>query len=273
MAATDALPIPKKNTAYRLTVPILDADGDLVTGASTPDTEISKDAGTFADATNEVTEIATSSGMYYIDLTSTEMNADTVAVIVKTATSGAKTTPVVMYPQESGDIKVDLQSIAGSTVSTSSAQLGVNVVNYGGSAAQAASGRPQVDVELWNGTAVPAEHTAGYPIVTVKDGTGTGEIDTTSGGVLVSTLASQAKADVNAEVVDALATDTYAEVSGVVAATSSLKDKINWLFALSRNKITQTSTTQTLRNDADSASLATAAVSDDGTTATRAEWA
>src|SRR5262245_55954467 len=33
---------------------------------------------------------------------------------------------------------------------------------------------------------VAAEHTAGYPVVTIKDGTGTGEIDTTSGGVLVA---------------------------------------------------------------------------------------
>lgn len=79
-------------------------------------------------------------------------------------------------------------------------------------------------------------------------------------------------AEVQSEVVDALTVDTYAEVSGVPAATSSLKDKINWLFALARNKINQTSSTQTLRNDADSGNIATASVSDDGTTATRAEW-
>jgi hypothetical protein len=35
--------------------------------------------------------------MYFLDLTSTEMNADTVAIIVKTSTSGAKTTPIVLY--------------------------------------------------------------------------------------------------------------------------------------------------------------------------------
>jgi hypothetical protein len=134
------------------------------------------------------------------------------------------------------------------------------------------AGVPEVDVTHWNGTAIPAVHTAGYPIVTVKDGTGTGEIDTTSGGVLVSTLATQAKADVNAEVLDVLATDTFAEVSGVIAATSSLKDKINWLFALTRNKLTQTATTTTLRNDADSGDRATSTTSDNGTTMTRGEW-
>lgn len=98
MAAGDATPFCVKNQAFRVTFPIFDADGDLVTGATGLDSEVSKDAGTFADCTNEATEIATSSGIYYLDLTATEMNADTVTVIVKTSSSGAKTTPIVLYP-------------------------------------------------------------------------------------------------------------------------------------------------------------------------------
>ncbi len=39
---------------------------------------------------------------------------------------------------------------------------------------------------------VATEHTAGYPVATIKDGTGTGEIDTTSGGVLVAAIAANA---------------------------------------------------------------------------------
>ena len=88
---------PKKGVAYTVVLPILDADGDLVTAAAGLDSEISKDLGTFADCTNEATEIATSSGMYYLTLTATEMNADIIAIIVKTSTSGAKTTPIVIY--------------------------------------------------------------------------------------------------------------------------------------------------------------------------------
>lgn len=88
----------------------------------------------------------------------------------------------------------------------------------------------------------------------------------------IGSLATTAKADVNAEVVDVLTTDTFAEPAAVPAATASLKDKIGWLFTLARNKLTQTSTTSTVRNDADSANVATAAVSDDGTTFTRSEW-
>jgi hypothetical protein len=74
------------------------------------------------------------------------------------------------------------------------------------------------------------------------------------------------------QVVDALNVDTYAEPSSVPAATASIVAKIGWLMALARNKLLQTSTTQTLRNTGDSGDIATAAVSDDGTTFTRAKW-
>jgi hypothetical protein len=117
MASTDARPIPVKNANYRITFPIFDADGDLVTAAGSLDSEVSKDGGTFTDCTNEATEIATSSGMYFLDITSTEMNADTVAVIIKS--TGGKTTPIVMYPQESGDIDVNVQSMDADVITNS----------------------------------------------------------------------------------------------------------------------------------------------------------
>lgn len=97
---SNALPYPIYGAPWTLVAPILDADGDLVTGASGLDSEVSKNGDTFADCTNEATEIATSSGMYYLTLTGTEMTADVVAVIVKTSSSGAKTTPVVYYPRK-----------------------------------------------------------------------------------------------------------------------------------------------------------------------------
>lgn len=116
MAASDATPVPIKNQAYRVTFPIFDADGDLVSGAAGLDSEYSGDAGTFADCTNEATEIATSSGMYYLDLEAAEMNYDTVAIIVKTTTTGAKTTPIVLYPVEDSDIPVHVKVIANGAI-------------------------------------------------------------------------------------------------------------------------------------------------------------
>ncbi len=115
MAASDATPFPIKNQAYRVTFPIFDNDGDLVTDAAGLDSEISKDGGTFADCTNEATQIAESSGMYYLDLTATEMNADTVAIIIKTTTTNAKTTPIVLYPAEPTDIPVNVKAISDDT--------------------------------------------------------------------------------------------------------------------------------------------------------------
>lgn len=117
MASTDARPVPLKNVAYRVTFPILDADGDLVTGATGLDSEVSIDGGAFADATSEATELATASGMYYLDLTAAEMNGDTIAVIVKTSTVGAKTTPIILYPEEAGDIRANLTQWSGTAPS------------------------------------------------------------------------------------------------------------------------------------------------------------
>lgn len=96
----NALPYPIYGAPWTVVVPIFDADGDLVVGAAGLDSEVSKNGDTFADCTNEATQIATDSGMYYLTLTGTEMTADVVAVIVKTSTSGAKTTPIVLYPKK-----------------------------------------------------------------------------------------------------------------------------------------------------------------------------
>lgn len=86
-----------KNATFELQFPIYDNDGDLVSAAAALDTEVSKDGGTFADATNEATEIATASGCYKITLTSTEMDADRVMTITKTTTTDAKTAVNMMY--------------------------------------------------------------------------------------------------------------------------------------------------------------------------------
>lgn len=115
MASTDARPVPRKNAAYRVYFPILDADGDPVTGAAGLDSEVSIDGGAFSDCTNEATEIG-SSGIYYLDLTSGEMNGDAVVVRVQTSTTGAKTTPIIFYPEEIGDFRCDVKQVNGTTV-------------------------------------------------------------------------------------------------------------------------------------------------------------
>jgi hypothetical protein len=79
-------------------------------------------------------------------------------------------------------------------------------------------------------------------------------------------------AQVNTEMLDVLTVDTFTEPSGVPAATASLKDKIGWLAHLSRAKRLTTATSDAVRNDGDTATIATATVSDDGTTFTRGKY-
>lgn len=79
---------------------------------------------------------------------------------------------------------------------------------------------------------------------------------------------------VNDEVVDALATDTYAEPGqGAPGATVSLSTKISYIYKAWRNQSTQTSSQYTLYADDASTVDQKAAVSDDGTTFTRGEVA
>lgn len=84
----------------------------------------------------------------------------------------------------------------------------------------------------------------------------------------LSTLTS---AQVNAEVVDVLSVDTFAELAAPPAANSSLKDKITWLFMYARNKVTQTALARTLYRDDTTTVAGTSATSDDGTTFTKGE--
>jgi hypothetical protein len=90
----------------------------------------------------------------------------------------------------------------------------------------------------------------------------------------VGSLATQAKADVNAEVVDALATDTYAEpAQGTPAATTTLAVKLGFLYKAWRNKSTQTATQYSLLNDDAATVDHKATISDDATTAIKGEIA
>ena len=140
MAASDSRPIPRKNTAFRAYFNILDADGDPVTGATSLDSEVSIDGAAFADCSAEATEIG-STGMYYLDLTAAEMNGDGVCVQVKTSSSGAKTTQLVFYPEEVGDIRCDTVQISGDSTAADNLELAADGTGYnlGGGSVVAAS--------------------------------------------------------------------------------------------------------------------------------------
>jgi len=86
-----------------------------------------------------------------------------------------------------------------------------------------------------------------------------------------SGLSTLTAVDVKNEVLDALSVDVFAELSAIPGASSTLAEKISLLFMLARNKMTQTSTLQTLFADDGSTTVGTATVSDSGTTFTKGE--
>jgi hypothetical protein len=204
-----------------------------------------------------------------------------------------------------GRPEVNMTHIAGSAVSTSTAQLGVNTVNAGGTAwgsgaitaASIATGAftaakfaanaldavwstatrlltAGTNIVLAKGTGVTGFNDLDASGVRGAVGLASANLDTQLAAVVaaIAALNNVSTAQVKAQMVAALTTDTYAEPAAVPAATASLKDKIGWVATLSRNKLTQTATTQTLRNDADSGSIATSTDSDDLTTAVRGKW-
>ena len=115
--------------------------------------------------------------------------------------------------------------------------------------------------EIQNGLATPTNITAGT-ITTVTNLT-----NAPTAGDLTATM----KASVNAEVLDVLNVDTFAELSSPPAATSSLRAKLTWLFMWARNRSTQTSTERKLYADDATTVVGTESVSDDGTTYSKGE--
>jgi len=92
-----SLPYPIRGARFSLLIPYL-ADTGIPTDPTTPDTEISKDAGAFADCTEEAAVITGSNGMGYITLTGADTDATLVALAAKAA-SGPRTTLATVYPR------------------------------------------------------------------------------------------------------------------------------------------------------------------------------
>jgi hypothetical protein len=100
------------------------------------------------------------------------------------------------------------------------------------------------------------------------------QLGTLATSASIAALNNISTSQVNAEVVDALATDTYGEPGqGAPAATTSLAAKLNYLFKAWRNKHTQTATEYDLYADDTTTIDQKASVSDNAVTFTRGEVA
>lgn len=119
MAASDAIPVPRKNVAFRFYFAIRKpSDSTLITTWAGMDSEVSLDGAAYSDCTSEATEIGTT-GTGYIDLTSSEMNADCVMLKVTVTNTGAVPLVFVLYPESAGDYRVaDTQKVDVETIKT-----------------------------------------------------------------------------------------------------------------------------------------------------------
>lgn len=154
------------------------------------------------------------------------------------------------------------------------AKIAANAI---GASELAASAVNEIADQVWN--EAQADHVAvgsfgevATEIASILADTGTDGVLLANDAIDEDALAASALAEINAQVVDALATDTYAEPGqGAPPATASLKDKIGYLYKAWRNKVTQTSTTLSVYDDAGAVVDQKATVSDDGSTFTRGE--
>lgn len=105
----------------------------------------------------------------------------------------------------------------------------------------------------------------------IVSGTGTNEVSLSGGKVILQT--SQPGVTIPTVTTVTALSQTNLPLGAVPAATASIIDQIRWNFILARNKITQTSSVQTAFADDGVTPVAAATVSDDGTTATRGEFA
>jgi hypothetical protein len=97
MASADAFPLPIKAQPYRVTFPLLDMQGLPILVGTGLDAIYSIDAASPLYTASNPVEIGTTMGMYYLDLTGTETNGQTIAVVATCSNSGARGTPIVLY--------------------------------------------------------------------------------------------------------------------------------------------------------------------------------
>lgn len=95
----------------------------------------------------------------------------------------------------------------------------------------AGSDKLDVNAAEWLGTTIAAADTAGYPKVTIKDGTGTGEIDTAGGKVLLQdgaiTAAVIATGAIDADAIADNAIDAGAIATGAITETKISSGGLN----------------------------------------------
>jgi hypothetical protein len=100
----------------------------------------------------------------------------------------------------------------------------------------------------------------------------TNELQSDDIPTLIAALNDLSTAQVNAEMVDVLRTDTVAELSSVPAANATIQQMLQFLYLSLRNKRITTTSTDTIRDDADGANIGQASITDVAETFTKGTY-
>jgi hypothetical protein len=163
--------VRQKNAATYIQFNIWKNDGTLLSGAAGLDSEIDtfNDGAApdgFTDCTNEATEIG-STGQYYLSLSQAEMNADYIVVQIKSSTTGAVTRTV------------KIMTMGGDPFYLATGNTTTPIENTGGKVQLQTD--QAVNTTKFGGTTVTGRDIGSS--VLLSSGTGTGQLDITSGVV------------------------------------------------------------------------------------------
>jgi hypothetical protein len=229
------------------------------TGEATGQPQISKNGAAFANTS--ATLVAVSNGLYYVELTATELN--TLGVIVVRYKSAAVAEAQVMAqvvafdPFDSGDLGLgNLDAAVSTRSSLSSANIETAVANV---MDDAIPGSPTADSINERLKSLDDAYTAARaPNLDYLD---------------ASTSDAATPAEVNAQILDVMATDTHSMPSaGAPPAAPTYEQLLMWLYTAWRNKFTSTNSERRVYADDESTTLTKSTISDNGTTYTRGEF-
>lgn len=329
----------KYNVETTISFELYEVDGvDLRTDwtPAAADCQVSKDEGTSTQCTNTASAIATSSGMYKIVLTATEMAAARIILrIVDAATKvfldkvimietyghasamhamdfddadgssltevggdGAQLTEAggdgdhltaINLPNQTMDITGSITGNLSGTVGSVTGAVGSVAGNVDGDVSGNVDGTVTGKTPAEAGDAmnlaadaikaVSYDESTAFPVK--SDDSGATEIARTGADSdTLETLSDEiaalndiSPAEVNAEVVDALNVDTYAEPGqGAPPATASLITKLGYMYKSWRNKKDNEGSTTQLYDDAGTTVDQKQTTSEAGGTVTKAEW-
>jgi len=259
---------PKKGTAFDLDVVIRDADGDPITDPAGLAAVISMDGGAQAATTNAPAVVSAGSAIVKLALTSTEMTADRISVVISSASAGAKSAFLTLYTDASqiAEIKTQTAAIEADTqdLQTQIGAAGAGLTSLGDARianldAAVSSRSSHVAADIWTVATRALTDKAGFTISGAK--------------TTLDDLNDISAAQVNAEVVDALGVDTIPELAqGAPPATPTVRQALMLLYMALRNETLTTASLLSIKNDAGTV-ITKAALSDDATTMTKGKLA